>query len=111
MGLQRVLVTGGAGYIGSHTVLTLLLTRRFKVFSIDNYHNSYPTSLARASQIARDALPEDASDDDRDSTEVDVYGVDLTDEKVMREVFRKYGKGGVHALRDRGDRGYRHTKL
>jgi len=98
MGLQRVLVTGGAGYIGSHVVLTLLLTRRFKVFSIDNYHNSYPTSLARASQIARDALPKDASDEDRDSTEVDVYGVDLTDEKAIRSVFEKYGKGGVHAV-------------
>lgn len=78
--------------------MTLLLEKRFKVISLDNYHNSYPTALSRASQIARDALPQDASDQDRDSTEVDVVSLDLTDGNAIRGVFEKYGKGGIHAV-------------
>ncbi|KAG8745629.1 UDP-glucose-4-epimerase [Ceratobasidium sp. 428] len=93
--LRRVLVTGGAGYIGSHVVLTLALTRRYKVFSIDNHHNSFPAALSRVSQIARDALPTDASEQDRDSAEVEAYTADLTKENQVRAVFEKFGKGGV----------------
>ncbi|KAG9127322.1 UDP-glucose-4-epimerase [Ceratobasidium sp. 392] len=93
--LRRVLVTGGAGYIGSHVVLTLALTRRYKVFSIDNHHNSFPAALSRVSQIARDALPADASEQDRDSAEVEAYTADLTKENEVRAVFEKFGKGGV----------------
>ncbi|CAE6342703.1 unnamed protein product [Rhizoctonia solani] len=93
--LRRVLVTGGAGYIGSHVVLTLALTRRYKVFSIDNHHNSFPEALSRVSRIARDALPADASEQDRDSAGVEAYTADLTKEQQVRAVFDKFGKGGV----------------
>ncbi|KAG8904826.1 UDP-glucose-4-epimerase, partial [Tulasnella sp. 403] len=91
----RVLVTGGAGYIGSHVVLTLLLTRRYKVISIDNHHNSYPEALKRVSEIARDELPEDASEQDRESAEVDAFIADLTKGEEVRGVFEKYGKDGI----------------
>ncbi|KAG8891236.1 UDP-glucose-4-epimerase, partial [Tulasnella sp. 417] len=94
-GLRRVLVTGGAGYIGSHIVLTLLLTRRYKVLSIDNSHNSYPEALKRASDIAKDELPADASEQDRDSAVIDVFTGDLTKPEDVRRVFDKYGKGGI----------------
>lgn len=94
-GLRRVLVTGGAGYIGSHIVLTLLLTRRYKVLSIDNSHNSYPEALKRASEIAKDELPAVASEQDRDSAEIDVFTGDLTKPEDVRRVFDKYGKGGI----------------
>ncbi|QRW22224.1 GDP-mannose 4,6-dehydratase [Rhizoctonia solani] len=93
--LRRVLVTGGAGYIGSHVVLTLALTRRYKVFSIDNHHNSFPEALNRVSKIARDALPADASQQDRDSAEVEAYTANLTNEQQVRAVFDKFGHGGV----------------
>lgn len=36
----NILVTGGAGYIGSHTVLELL-NSDFQVVVIDNLHNAY----------------------------------------------------------------------
>ena len=48
---MRVLVTGGAGYIGSHTILELLRAGH-EVFSVDNYCNSSPESLGRVRRLA-----------------------------------------------------------
>lgn len=53
---QRVLVTGGLGYIGSHVVLTLLLSGRYVPIVIDNCHNAYPEAVKRAAEIARDEM-------------------------------------------------------
>ncbi|CNC18849.1 UDP-glucose 4-epimerase [Yersinia intermedia] len=47
---MRVLVTGGAGYIGSHTVLTLL-EQGIDVIVLDNLVNSSDESLSRVSKI------------------------------------------------------------
>ena len=91
--IQRILVTGGAGYIGSHTVLSLALTRRFKVVSIDNYHNSFPLALSRIEGIAAAALPPDASPDDIESAKIDTWTADLTSEDQVRAVFAHYGPG------------------
>jgi UDP-glucose 4-epimerase len=90
-----VLVTGGAGYIGSHVVHALQETRRFKVISIDNHHNSHAGALARVSELARAELPADASADDRASAEVDAHVADLTNAAAVRAVFAQYGPGGV----------------
>ena len=43
---ETVLVTGGAGYIGSHTVL-MLLTHCRKVIVLDNLRNSSFESIER----------------------------------------------------------------
>lgn len=48
---MRILVTGGAGYIGSHTVLQLL-REKHQVFVFDNYSNSSPEALKRVKQLA-----------------------------------------------------------
>ncbi|OZB81523.1 UDP-glucose 4-epimerase GalE [Microbacterium sp. 13-71-7] len=48
---MRVLVTGGAGYIGSHTILTLL-ERGDDVIVVDNFANSSPVALERVAGIA-----------------------------------------------------------
>ncbi|MCW4466177.1 UDP-glucose 4-epimerase GalE [Glutamicibacter sp. MNS18] len=48
---MRVLVTGGAGYIGSHTVL-LLLEEGHEVFVVDNFSNSSPESLRRVAALS-----------------------------------------------------------
>ena len=47
----RILVTGGAGYIGSHATLALLQSGH-EVVVLDNLSNSSPASLARVAQIA-----------------------------------------------------------
>ncbi|EKM61833.1 uncharacterized protein PHACADRAFT_248699 [Phanerochaete carnosa HHB-10118-sp] len=93
--LKHVLVTGGAGYIGSHVIYTLQATRRYKVISIDNLHNAHPESLDRVAQLARDSLPPDASEQDKDTAEIDGHTCDLTKRDQIRAVFEKYGKGGI----------------
>ena len=47
---MNVLVTGGAGYIGSHTCVSLLESG-YQITVIDNFDNSSPIALERVSQI------------------------------------------------------------
>lgn len=49
--MKRILVTGGAGYIGSHTTL-LLLQAGFDVLVLDNLCNSSVQSLSRVAKIS-----------------------------------------------------------
>ena len=48
---MKILVTGGAGYIGSHTCLALLKASH-EVVVIDNFSNSSPQSLERVAKLA-----------------------------------------------------------
>lgn len=48
---MRVLVTGGAGYIGSHTLVELL-TEGHEAFIIDNLSNGHEEALSRVKQLA-----------------------------------------------------------
>ena len=48
---MNVLVTGGAGFIGSHTVVELL-AKGFDVTVVDNFVNSKPESLRRVAELA-----------------------------------------------------------
>lgn len=50
MKTKTILVTGGAGYIGSHTTVQLL-EAGFDVVVLDNLSNSHPKSLARVREI------------------------------------------------------------
>ena len=64
-----ILVTGGAGYIGSHTTLALLQAG-YEVVVVDNYCNSSPESLRRVRELAgRDFAVEQADCRDRAALE------------------------------------------
>ncbi|KAJ2501319.1 hypothetical protein GGH96_002018 [Coemansia sp. RSA 1972] len=73
----HVLVTGGAGFIGSHTVLELA-TQGFKVVVVDNLCNSCEEPLRRIQKLAHlpDPLP--------------FYQIDLTDSDELRKVFQQH---------------------
>jgi len=46
-----VIVTGGAGYIGSHTIIELIQNTSYKVVSIDNYINSSSQTYDRIEKV------------------------------------------------------------
>lgn len=66
---RSVLVTGGAGYIGSHTCLELL-NAGYTVTVFDNYSNSSPEALNRVEQITGKTLAR-VDGDIRDQTAVE----------------------------------------
>jgi len=58
---MRILVTGGAGYIGSHTCLELL-EAGYEVTTIDNFANSNGESLERVAELANQSLESHQAD-------------------------------------------------
>ncbi|PCI73556.1 MAG: UDP-glucose 4-epimerase GalE [Gammaproteobacteria bacterium] len=69
---KKILVTGGAGYIGSHTCL-LLLEAGFEVVVVDNLCNSSLESLRRVEKLTNQFIR--------------FYKVDLTDFDSLSKVF------------------------
>ena len=69
---MNVLVTGGAGYIGSHTCVELL-ENGYGVVVIDNLVNANPVSLKRVEQIT--------------GKTVRFYEGDVRDEALLRKIF------------------------
>ncbi len=48
---ESIIVTGGAGYIGSHTIIELLQQTNYDIISIDNYSNSHESANANIEKI------------------------------------------------------------
>lgn len=71
---MAILVTGGTGYIGSHTVVDLL-DHGYDVVIVDNYVNSKPEVLNRIFKIT--------------GKKPRFYEVSVQDEANLREVFKK----------------------
>ncbi len=66
---MAILVTGGAGYIGSHTCVELL-NSGYDVVVVDNYYNSVPAVLDRVEKITEKSLKRyDCDIRDRDGLE------------------------------------------
>ena len=77
---MNVLVTGGAGYIGSHTCLELLESG-YRVVVIDNLCNSNPKSLNRVEKLTGKKLK--------------FYPGDVRDEALLTKIFQENEIGCV----------------
>jgi UDP-glucose 4-epimerase len=51
--MKTILVTGGAGYIGSHTVVELLKNPEYDVIIVDNFSNSNPEIINRLYEVTK----------------------------------------------------------
>ena len=49
---MSILITGGCGYIGSHTCIEMLKAG-FDIVVLDNYYNAKPEALRRVKELAR----------------------------------------------------------
>ena len=72
-----ILVTGGSGYIGSHTVVDLL-QKGYQVVSLDNYDNSHKLINGRILRIAGKGAV------------VNFHNVDICNKQKLRKIFEKY---------------------
>lgn len=77
---KRVLVTGGTGYIGSHTVVELL-EAGYDVVIVDNLSNSERSVLRGIEKITGRRVP--------------FHKADCQDEAAMRRIFRQHGFDAV----------------
>ena len=72
---MTILVTGGAGYIGSHTCLELL-NLGHEVIVIDNLINSHAESIQRVKKLTGKNIP--------------LYTIDLINETEVKKVFEDH---------------------
>ena len=73
--MKTTLVTGGAGYIGSHTLIELI-NNNFEVVVIDNLANSSRESLRRVEQITGHDIP--------------FIEADVRDQSALDDIFTTY---------------------
>ena len=72
--MKKILVTGGAGYIGSHAVVELYQAG-YQPVIVDNFSNSRESALAGLRHIL--------------GIDVPCYRIDCADEAALRDVFRR----------------------
>lgn len=77
---MHILVTGGAGYIGSHTCLKFI-KKRSEITVLDNLSNSSSTSLDRSSSLA--------------ATSIRFIQADILDSSALADIFAKHSFDAV----------------
>ncbi len=73
--MPKVLLTGGAGYIASHTAICLL-EAGFEVLALDNFCNSQAEAVRRVERISGKSLP--------------LIEGDIRDAALLRQVFSQH---------------------
>lgn len=77
---MKILVTGGAGYIGSHTCIELIAAG-YEPVIVDNFCNSKPLVLERLRSIT--------------GVEIPCVEADINDRLALRKIFSEYAIGAV----------------
>lgn len=71
---MKVLLAGGAGYIGSHTALSLIEAGH-EVVIVDNFSNSDPEAIRRVEKLSNTTIPS--------------YEVDVKEKESLNAIFKK----------------------
>lgn len=71
---MKILLAGGAGYIGTHTAIQLIKSGH-EVVVVDNYDNSCPEAVRRAGELA--------------GTEISAYEADVKDKSAVMTIMKK----------------------
>lgn len=77
---MKVLVTGGTGYIGSHTCVELL-DSGYEVVVIDNFYNSKPDVIEKIEKIS--------------NKKIDFYEGDVLDKELLKKIFKEHSLESV----------------
>jgi UDP-glucose 4-epimerase len=72
--MNKILVTGGAGYIGSHTCIELILSG-YEVVVLDDFSNSSSESIKRVESLL--------------NTKIILYRGDVCDEAILIKIFKE----------------------
>lgn len=83
LGMSKIVVTGGAGYIGSHTVVELI-ENNFEPIIIDDFRNSDQQVIRNIEALTGKSLV--------------VYPIDCTQKSELHQVFKEHGdiSGVIH---------------
>ncbi len=84
--MTKVLVTGGSGFIGSHTC-AYLLEKGFEVYILDSFVNSYPTAIDRISKICK-------IDKIKNNNYLHVIKGDIRNSELLNKIFVNAIKSG-----------------
>ncbi len=92
--MKRVLLTGGAGYIGSHTCIELL-KRDYEIYIIDSFTNSSRVCIKKVLEILR-------NENKGKNYKIKVFEGDIRNKKFVEDCFKnlydsdKYIDGVIH---------------
>ncbi len=74
--MKKIMVTGGCGYIGSHTIIELVQSGRYEVISVDSNVRSTPETMDRVAQITGVRVPN--------------YQLDICDKTSFFKIFEEH---------------------
>ena len=79
-----IIVTGGAGYIGSHTIIELIEQTDYNIVSLDNFSNSSAATFERIKKIT--------------NKEIKNFNVDICNKEALELVLSNYSNivGIIH---------------
>lgn len=76
-----VLVTGGAGYVGSHTILEMIQEGMYQPIVVDNLTNASKEAVRRVEKLT--------------NSSIDCHTFDLLDKDKLKDLFKQYNFYGV----------------